>query len=95
MQRVPVVDGEIIRYAEQLRTENARLKEEVNQLRKELKNHINLCERRFQEIYPCISPGSAQPPVPPTAPQASTAARVSPFMQPSYGGRSLSSAIYK
>ena len=50
MPPVDIVNSELIKYADMLRTENAGLKAEITQLRKDLRTHVTLCERRFQEI---------------------------------------------
>ena len=76
--------NEILKYADILRKENAQLKEELAHLRKELKNHIGLCERRFQEIYPCLS----------LYEKNSETSHVAPFIEQTKQF-SLASSIYK
>ena len=94
MPSIPLTNEDLMRYADVLRTENDLMRQEIAQLRKDLKNHMELSERRFQEIYPCLVNQPTQTTQTLTTPTTPSSARVSPFMQPSLNTPSLSSSIF-
>ena len=95
MSQIPSVNTELMKYAEQLRNENAILSAEVKQLRNQMRNHIDLSEKRFREIYACIENNNAMSHSN-NAVEDSSSSHL-PFMQhqSSSSGPSLSSALYR